>query len=150
MTIEFFEDIEPGTALISAPQTVTAEEIIEFAREFDPIDFHLDPEIAANSMLGGLAASGWHLCAIMMRMTCDMFLEKAAGQGSPGVEKCEWLKPVFAGDQVTGKITFDNARPSASRPDLGIVTMRCEIFVNETVLAFRMINPFMMKRRPSS
>ncbi len=150
MTIEYFEDIEPGMTLKSAPYPISAEEIRAFASKFDPMPFHLDENAGKSSMLGGLSASGWHLCSIMMRMICDTFLTGANGQGSPGVDKCEWLAPVLAGDAVTGKITFTQVRASKSRPGLGVVHMRCELFRNDGTLALRFSNPFLMKGREAA
>ena len=89
-----FEDVPEGwSKLLDSSYLVTREEIINFARQFDPQPMHLDDEAAARSVLGGLAASGWHTCAIGMRLMSDGYISKAAGMGSPGVEETRWLKP---------------------------------------------------------
>ena len=105
---------------------VTAEEIKAFAREFDPQFFHLDEERAKSSVLGGLSASGWHTCGILMRLMVDGYLGRTAGMGSPGLDEVKWLKPVYAGETLQGRMTVLAKRQSKSRPEMGLVTMRWE------------------------
>ncbi|MCW4113796.1 MaoC family dehydratase [Aurantimonas sp. MSK8Z-1] len=119
-----FEDLSVGTILSLGPYPVTRDEIVAFASEFDPQPFHLDEEAAKASLLGGLAASGWHTCAMMMRMMCDAFILGSTSQGSPGVDFVRWLRPVRPGDTLSGTATVLEARRSASRPGLGIVKLR--------------------------
>lgn len=131
-----YEDFEEGGTLTLATKTVTADEIIEFASEFDAQPMHLDEEAGKASILGGLAASGWHTCAMFMRMMCDGFVLKSTSQGSPGIDYVRWKKPVLAGDTLTGKVTVLAKRLSKTKPGLGFVTVRSEM-VNqrgETVL----------------
>ena len=109
------------------PKLVTREETIAFAREFDPQPMHLDDAAAARSLLGGIAASGWHTCAMLMRMIWDGYLHDAAGLGSPGLKEVRWLKPVKPGDTLTASYTVTDARVSAKRPDLGIVQVFYEL-----------------------
>jgi acyl dehydratase len=90
----FFEDFPQGARLEFGHYPVTKEEVISFARAYDPQPFHLDEDAAARSMLGGLAASGWHTCAIAMRLVCDGFLNITDGRGAPGIDEVKWLKPV--------------------------------------------------------
>ncbi|MDM9621725.1 MaoC family dehydratase [Rhizobium sp. S96] len=122
-----FEDFHPDQVFILGPKTVTAEEIIEFAREFDPQPMHLDETAGRDSILGGLAASGWHTSAMLMRMMTDSFLINSLSQGAPGVDVMEWRKPVLAGDTLAGRSTVVDARPLRSRPGIGIVKFRHEI-----------------------
>ncbi|TWG96831.1 acyl dehydratase [Mesorhizobium sp. J18] len=122
-----YEDLEEGRTIEFEPKIVTAEEIIEFASEFDAQPMHLDEEAGKNSILGGLAASGWHTCAMFMRMMCDAFLLDSTSQGAPGVEYARWKKPVLAGDTLSGRSTITARRRSRSRPDLGFVTCRHEL-----------------------
>ncbi|WP_102959240.1 MaoC family dehydratase [Mangrovicella endophytica] len=122
-----FEDFTVETVLPLAPYDVTREAIVAFAAEFDPQPFHVDDEAAAATMLGGLAASGWHSCAMMMRMMFDGFLRDSTSQGSPGVDFVRWLKPVRPDDRLTGTATVLSARRSASRPALGIAKLRAEV-----------------------
>jgi acyl dehydratase len=117
----YFEDFEPGRTIPVGSRTVNQDEIIAFARQFDPQPFHVDPEAAAQSMFGGIIASGWHTCSMMMRMMVDGFLSEAASLGSPGVDEIRWLKPVRAGDTLSVTTTVLDARASSSRPDRGVV-----------------------------
>ena len=131
-----YEDFVEGAFLDLGTKTVTAEEIIEFASEFDAQPMHLDEEAGKSSILGGLSASGWHTCCIFMRMICDAFLSNSTSQGAPGIDVVRWKKPVLAGDRLTGKCTVLAKRISKSRPGLGLVTLRSELFNQrgETVL----------------
>lgn len=142
-----YEDLEVGRILELGSRTVTAGEIIEFASEFDPQPMHLDEEAGKESILGGLAASGWHTCAIFMRMMCDAFLLDSTSQGAPGVEYARWKKPVLAGDTLTGRSEIMAARRSQSRPNLGFVTVRHQL-VNqrgETVLELENTGMFLTR-----
>lgn len=122
-----YEDYLPGRQFPLGPKLVSAEEIIEFAREFDPQPMHLDEEAGRESILGGLAASGWHTCAMLMRMMTDSHLLASHAQGAPGIDFMEWRKPVLAGDTLSGNSTVLEARAMRSRPGLGIVKMRHEL-----------------------
>jgi len=120
----FFEDFRPGHLGRFGPRHVTREEIIEFAREFDPQPMHLDEAAAQASMLKGLAGSGWHICAIVMRMVFDAFIHRTASLGSPGVNETKWLAPFRPGDDLMLDVDVVEARLSQSRPQTGIVTFR--------------------------
>lgn len=122
-----FEDLKPGTTLSLPPYEVTAEEIVEFAEQFDPQPFHLDGESEQAAGVGGLIASGWHTCAMAMRMFCDGYLLDSTSQGAPGVGAVRWLKPVRPGDVLSGTSTVREARLSRKRPGLGIVHVDHEI-----------------------
>ncbi len=122
-----FEDFTEGASIPLGTRLVTADEIVAFAREFDPQPFHLDVEAGEASILGGLAASGWHTCAIFMRMMCDAFLLDSTSQGAPGIDYVRWKKPVLAGDTLSGRSTVIAKRVSRSRPGLGLVTCRHEL-----------------------
>lgn len=119
-----FEDFSEGMTLDLGSKLVTAEEIIEFASEFDAQPMHLDEEAGKASILGGLAASGWHSCAMLMRLMCDAFLNDSTAQGAPGIDYVRWLRPVLAGDTISVTSTVVATRSSNSRPDLGFVTVR--------------------------
>src|SRR6188472_4405680 len=121
MSERYFEDFEPGEVLELGSRTVTEDEIIEFARQFDPQPFHLDPEAAADSVFGGLIASGWHTGAMWMRLYVDNMLGSASAQGSPGVEELRWLAPVRPGDTLHGRLTVLETTASERRPDRGTV-----------------------------
>lgn len=122
-----FEDFKEGAVLELGSKKVTAEEIVEFASQFDAQPMHLDEEAGKASILGGLSASGWHTCCMFMRMMCDGFLLDSTSQGSPGIAYARWKKPVLAGDTLTGRSTVTATRESASRPNLGFVTVRHEL-----------------------
>jgi acyl dehydratase len=142
-----FEDLEVGASIRLGTKRVMAEEIIEFASEFDPQPMHLDEEAGKASLLGGLAASGWHTCVMFMRMMCDGFLLDSTSQGSPGLEYVRWKKPVLAGDTLVGRSTVVAKRPSKSKPGLGLVTVRSEL-VNqrgETVLELENTGMFLTR-----
>ncbi|MCY6379544.1 MaoC family dehydratase [Hoeflea prorocentri] len=122
-----FEDFEPGRQFPLGPYPVSAEDIIAFASEFDPQPMHLDEEAGKASILGGLSASGWHTCAIIMRMFIDGYIGNSTSQGAPGVDSCKWLRPVLAGDTLSGTSTVVSARALQSKPGLGAVELRHEI-----------------------
>ena len=100
---------------------MTADDIKAFARTWDPQPIHLDEEIAKQSIVGGLCASGFHTCCIMMRLLVDGFLARAASLGAPGLEEVKWLKPVRPGDVLSMRIGASSKRVMASRSDVGIV-----------------------------
>ena len=113
-----FEDIRPGQVYDLGTRTITEDELIAFARDWDPQPFHVDPEAAKETVFGGLIASGWHTGAMWMRMYVDTMLGSAA-RGSPGIEELRWLAPVRPGDTLTGRLTVLEATPSATKPDRG-------------------------------
>lgn len=117
----YFEDIEVGKTIEVGTRTVTEEEIIDFARQFDPQSFHMDKEAAAQSMYGGIIASGWHTCGMIMRLMVDGYLRDSSSLGSPGVDEVRWLKPVRGGDTLTVTCRIVDAQASRSKPDRGVV-----------------------------
>ncbi len=117
----YWEDLQPGSVRQLGSITPTAAEIKEFASRFDPQPFHLDEEAARDSVFGALCASGWHTCAMAMRLTVDNFLRESSSMGSPGLENLRWLKPVYPGDTLTLVHRITEARPMNSRPELGLV-----------------------------
>jgi len=116
----YFEDFPEGETVALKRVLVGEKDVIAFAEMYDPQFFHLDKDAAKNSLLGGLAASGWHSCAILMRLMCDSFLLETASLGSPGCEEVRWLHPIRPGDVLSGTRTCLEARVSKSRPDRGI------------------------------
>lgn len=143
----YFEDFTPGSVDQYGPHLVTREEIIAFAAQFDPQPMHLDEEAARATMLGGLAASGWHSCAMMMRMICDWFMLDTASWGAPGIEEVRWLKPIRPGDHLMLRREVGEKRVSNSRPEMGFVKLTYA-FVNqhgETVMT--LVCPAMMGLR---
>ena len=121
-----FEQLTTGSTFHAGPREVTEQEIIEFARRYDPQPFHIDREFAAATSWGGLIASGWMTCGIAMELTVNLILKDSDSIGSPGVEDLRWENPVRPGDRLTLAITVLESRVSASRP-MGIVRWRWEL-----------------------
>jgi acyl dehydratase len=122
-SIRYAEDYRVGESIAVGEHVVTKEEIISFARTWDPQPFHIDEEFAAKTIYGGVIASGWHVALIMFRMVLSKrFVSPEAGLGSPGHEGLKWLKPVRPGDRLIGKIEVADVRISRSKPDIGFVT----------------------------
>lgn len=119
-----YEDFAVGDVNTHGPFAMTADLIRDYAREWDPQPFHLDEELARNSVLGGLCASGWQVCAIMNRLMVEAYANRAAGLGSFGVQEVKWLKPVYADDVLTLRYEILDKRVSSRRPEMGIITMR--------------------------
>ncbi|MGI9364398.1 MAG: MaoC family dehydratase [Rhizobiaceae bacterium] len=117
-----FDDFTAGRVFELPPHTITSEEIVEFASEYDPQPFHMDAESSQAQLVGGLISSGWHTCSILMRMICDGYLLNSTSQGSPGLEEIRWLRPVRPGDTLRASAEVVESRRSKSKPDLGIVT----------------------------
>jgi len=124
----YFEDFKVGETSEMGRRGVDRDEVIAFARDFDPQPFHIDEEAARASMFGGLIASGWHTVSMVMRMMCDSYLLQSASLGSPGVDHVKWLKPVRPGDTIRAVRTVLEARVSKSKPDVGIVKTRWDVF----------------------
>jgi acyl dehydratase len=124
----YFEDFKVGETSEMGRRVVDRDEVIAFARDFDPQPFHTDEEAARASMFGGLIASGWHTVSMVMRMMCDSYLLQSASLGSPGVDHVKWLKPVRPGDTIRAVRTVLEARVSKSKPDVGIVKTRWDVY----------------------
>lgn len=122
----YFEDYMPDAVSEFGPLLVSEEDIIDFARKFDPQDMHIDPEAAAQSPFGGLIASGWHTLSMMMRIFADNYLSAVASLPSPGVDEVRWIRPVRPGDELWLLTTTLEARRSRSKPDRGLVRTRLE------------------------
>jgi acyl dehydratase len=142
-----WEDFVVGSVACYGPRTITREEILAFAAEFDPQPMHADEEAARATMLGGLAASGWHTCALSMRMMADGFVLKSAAMGSPGVEEVRWLKPVRPGDTLMLRATVVEMRPSGSRPGMGFVKFSYEMLDQSNDCVMTLVSTAMIARR---
>jgi acyl dehydratase len=143
----YFEDFEPGTTDSFGSCLVTREDIIAFARAYDPQPMHLDEAAAAKTILGGLAASGWHICAMLMRMIADGFVNRSAGMGAPGIEEVKWLKPVRPGDTLRVKSAVLDKKASVSKPDRGFVRFRFELLNQNDEVVLEQTNLIMLGRR---
>ncbi len=122
-----YEDYALGQVGEHGPYAVTVEEIKDFARRWDPQPFHLDEEAGRRSLMGGLCASGWHVCAMMNRLMVDGYVNKSASMGSFGLSEVRWAKPVFPGDELMLRWSVTDKRVSTRRPEMGIITMHFEL-----------------------
>jgi acyl dehydratase len=135
----FFEDYRIGEVHEFGDYLVTEQEIIEFARKYDPQPFHTDPQAARDTHFGGLVASGWLTGSIAMRLLVDHYISACASMGSPGIDELRWLKPVRPGDRLRVRIRAERARRSHSKPDRGVVYSFMEVLnqQGETVMTTR-------------
>ena len=144
----YFEDLEVGRETEFGSYEVTREEVLEFARKYDPQPFHLSDEAAARTHFGRLAASGWHTCAMTMAVIVrHMAVEPQAGLGSPGVDELRWLKPVYPGDTLTVRGRILEKTPSRSRPDLGSFRTQTEVTNQDGVPVMRFTSIVLIRRR---
>ena len=141
----YLEDLQVGQRFEGGECRMEEERIKEFAREFDPQPHHLDEEAAKKSILGGLAASGWHTCAMTMRMFADTMMPIAAAQGGIGSPEGRWMKPVRPGDILRAEAEVIEARPSGSKP-FGYVTLTCKVFNQREQVALVKMTPIIAKR----
>jgi acyl dehydratase len=142
-----FEDFHEGDTSSYGSHSVTREEIVSFAALYDPQPMHLDEEAGRASILGGLAASGWHSCAMLMRILCDSWLDDAAAMGAPGIDEVKWLRPVRPGSVMTVRHTVLETRASRSKPDRGFVRFRFELVDQDGQVAMEQTNSIMFGRR---
>jgi acyl dehydratase len=142
-----WEDFQPGAVAVYGPRLVTREEIVAFAAEFDPQPMHLDEAAASATMLGGLGASGWHICCLLMRMIADGFVLDSNSMGAPGVEEVRWLKPLRPGTRIRVRATVQDKRVSNSRPEMGFVKVLYEVLDEKEEVLSTLVSSMMMVRR---
>jgi acyl dehydratase len=148
--ILYFEDFPEGTVIeLGELPPLSEEEIIAFARQWDPQPFHVDPVAAKESIYGGLIGSGWQTALRTMRLQVEKLLNDTDAQGSPGVENIRFRKPVRAGDRLSARYTVLRAEPSASRPRLGKVLGRTELLDQNGDAVYQMDGWSMIGRRPT-
>jgi acyl dehydratase len=147
MSKRHWEDFKPGAVAVDGPRLVTREEIVAFAAEFDPQPMHLDEAAGAATLLGGLAASGWHSCCILMRIIADGFINESSSLGAPGVDEVRWLKPLRPGTQVRVRTTILETRASNSRPEIGFVKCLFELLDEQDAVLITLTSPLMIRRR---
>ena len=145
----YFEDFTAGEVLELGSTTVSEEAILEFARQYDPQPFHVDPDAAAASPYGGLIASGWHTCALYMRLLFDGMMHDSSSQGSGGMEELRWLAPVRPGDELRARYTVLETKRSESKPNRGTVTFLSEMLNQDDVVVLRMVGRGMYGTRPN-
>lgn len=143
----YFEDYTPGHVYELGTVTVSEAEIIDFARQFDPQYFHIDPEKAKSSRFGGIIASGWHTIGVTMRLYVDHYLSHVASLASPGIDEVRWPNPVRPGDILKVRVSVLEARPSRSKPDRGVVRARIEAINQRDEQVLSMIGISILGRR---
>ena len=143
-----YEDIEIGHHQAFGRYEVTREEVIDYATRYDPQPFHLSDEAAAKTYFGRLSASGWHTCAMTMRMLVDnMSVVEQAGLGSPGLDSLRWIKPVYPGDVLRCETEVIEKRRSKSRPEMGLFKSRCRTFNQDGDIVLEMISNGLIRVR---
>lgn len=145
----YYEDVEVGKVeKLPGIKQVTREEVIGFARQFDPQPFHLDDEIAAKTHFGRIPASGWHTAAMTTRLVVDdMMANPLAGLGSPGIDDLRWLKPVYPGDTIRCETQTTDKRRSKSRPNMGIISLLANVYNQDDELVMTMASKTMIAVR---
>ena len=143
----YWEDLQPGSVRDLGSTRVTAEEIKKFAAQFDPQPFHLDEAAGERSIFGRLCASGWHTCALAMRLTVQNFLNESSSMGSPGLEALRWVKPVYPGDTLSLRHFILESRPLRKRPDVGLVRSKWEMTNQDGETVMEMEGYGMFRRR---
>jgi acyl dehydratase len=148
--VRYFEDYAAGSVAEFGSVAVEEEEIISFARRFDPQSFHIDPETAKRSHFGGLVASGWHTASLAMRLLVEHFLSEESSMGSPGVDEIRWLKPVRPGDVLSLRVTVLEATRSRSKPDRGAVRSFTEVLNQRREVVMSMKGTSLLRCRATS
>ena len=146
----YWEDFVPGTEREFGHTLVSREAVLAFAGAFDPQPFHLDDAAAEASLFGRLSASGWHTCAMAMRMMCDDYLLESSSLGSPGIDELRWLKPVYPGDTLSVRLAVLETRPMNSRPGVGLVRNRWQVLNQSREVVLSMDGWGMFGRRPEA
>jgi len=148
--LRYFDDYLPGATCDCGSFSVSEDEILSFARQFDPQPFHVDPEVAARGPFGGLIASGWHTAALVMRQLVDHYLSAEASLGSPGLDEIRWPDPVRPGDTLRVRATVVEARRSLSKPDRGIIKTMIEAVNQDGRAVMRATATNFLRVRPDS
>jgi acyl dehydratase len=144
----YFEDYPVGAVFIGGPVSVSEQDILDFARRYDPQPMHVDKEAAETGAFGGLIASGWHTGSLMMQLLVAHFVPPS-NLASPGLDELRWLRPVRPGDQLCLRVTVESARRSRSKPDQGVVISLVEVLnqKGEVVMSLKPIS--LMRCRPT-
>lgn len=150
----YFEDLEVGKTTAFGSYEVTREEVLEFARKYDPQPFHLSDEAAAKTHFKRIAASGWHTCAMVMATTVDYFqhgaAEPQAGLGAAGIDELRWLKPVYPGDNLHVHGEILEKTPSRSKPDLGSFRTKTTVTNQDGEPVLTFVSIVLIRRRPAA
>lgn len=146
----YWDDLESGQILNTSTITISAQDIIDYARDFDPQPYHLDPAIAEQSIFGGHCASGWQVCALMMRLFVDtMTREGIPSSGSSGVESLRWFMPVFADDTLSASITITDCHLSAEHKEHGLVNCSIDVTNQNKKSVIKLDTDVLVKCKPT-
>jgi acyl dehydratase len=146
--VKYFEDVQVGEVMRFGRYEVTRDEIVEYARQFDPQPFHLDEEAARGSMFGGLIASGWHTGAMFMRMVCEHMTPVHATSGAVGFDDLQWRRPVRPGDVLSVESEIREKIESRSRPDRGVVKIESRVCNQHREVVMSLVSLVIYQRRP--
>jgi acyl dehydratase len=150
MGVIYFEDLEVGKEDVFGLVEVTREEVLEFARKYDPQPFHLSDEAAAKTHFGRISASGWHTCAMVMGVIARRVVsDEQAGLGSPGIDELRWLKPVYPGDTLTVRGRILDKTPSRSKREIGSFRTETVVSNQDGVDVMRFTSIVLIRRRPA-
>ena len=148
--MDYFDDLIVGTERVLGHYDVTREEVLEFARKYDPQPFHLSDEAAAQTYFGRLAASGWHTAAMVMAVIVRAMGDgPGTSLGSPGVDELRWLKPVYPGDRITVRTKLIEKTPSRSKPDVGSIRSETSVSNQDGITVMRFTSIALFRRRPA-
>ena len=148
--MDYFDDLIVGTERVLGHYDVTREEVLEFARKYDPQPFHLSDEAAAQTYFGRLAASGWHTAAMVMAVIVRAMGDgPSTSLGSPGVDELRWLKPVYPGDRITVRTKLIEKTPSRSKPDVGSIRSETSVSNQDGITVMRFTSIALFRRRPA-
>ena len=149
--MQYFEDIVVGTKASFGQYAVLHDEVVAFAKAYDPQPFHLSDAAAAETHFGRLSASGWHTCAMTMAMVVEnLKAHDQAGLGSPGIDELRWLKPVYPGDTLRGETEILDKRASQSRPEMGSYRSRMTVLNQDDVTVMTFVSIGLIRTRPAA
>lgn len=149
--MQYFEDLEVGAVERFGRYEVTRDEVIDFARKYDPQPFHLSDEAAAKTHFGRVAASGWHTCSMVMNMVVkNLEAHRQAGLGAAGIDELRWLKPVYPGDVLRCETELLEKRRSRSKPDMGSFRMRLTVFNQDDAPVMSFISLGLIRARSNA
>lgn len=147
ISARYFEDYVPGESYEFGYAVADRGEILQFARRFDPQPIHIDEQFAQTGPFGGIIASGWHTSSILMRLVADHVVSKVASLASPGVDDLRWTVPLRPGDRVWLRATIVDARVSNSKPDRGLVKIKCDLVNQDDAQVMSLVAMTFLSRR---
>ena len=147
---QFFEDYVAGDVFEYGSIALSEDDIVEFARRYDPQYLHVDAQAAGDGPFGGLIASGWHTNAVIMRLFVDNYLPGTASLASPGIDELRWLRPVRPGDTLRIRVRVVETRTSKTKPDRGVVKSYIEALNGRDEIVVTMLGTNFIARRRGS